>query len=245
MPAQGCVPGVGSRASAHRPGGGGMTTSDALHDVLESAQFEEERRYRELRARLVDADGLRKLPPPPPLIEGWLFENTLAWIQGKWGNAKSFLAVDIGCCVATGTSWHGHAVTQGPSAVSDRRGCERHFPACRCLGGCQRSRGHENHLPACPGTAGQARGVDVAAFRMLLDEIRPKLTIIDTQARVTVGAEENSSKDMGLFVDALEILRLASGSTMLPVHHEPRNGDNLRGSIALEGAAESILQQGR
>jgi hypothetical protein len=47
---------------------------------------------------------------------------------------------------------------------------------------------------------------------------------------------------MGLFVDALEQLRRASAACIMPVHHEPRNGENLRGSTALEGAAASILR---
>ena len=84
--------------------------------------------------------------------------------------------------------------------------------------------------------------VEVAAFTQLLEDLRPVLLILDTQARVTVGAEENSSRDMGRFVDALEDLRRQSGACILVVHHEPRNGENLRGSTALEGAATTILR---
>jgi hypothetical protein len=84
--------------------------------------------------------------------------------------------------------------------------------------------------------------VDVAAFSMLLKTIQPVLVVVDTQARVTVGADENSSKDMGRFVHSLELLRIHSQATMLIVHHEPRNGENLRGSTALEGAANTIIR---
>jgi hypothetical protein len=84
--------------------------------------------------------------------------------------------------------------------------------------------------------------VDVAAFGQLLADLKPVLIVLDTQARVTVGAEENSSRDMGRFVDALEQLRRHSSACILIVHHEPRNGENLRGSTALEGAATTILR---
>jgi hypothetical protein len=67
------------------------------------------------------------------------------------------------------------------------------------------------------------------------------LVVIDTQARVTVGAEENSAKDMGKFVAELDRLREATRACILTVHHEPRNGEGLRGSIALEGAATTII----
>jgi len=89
------------------------------------------------------------------------------------------------------------------------------------------------------------KDIDVTAFALVLKDVQPMLAILDTQARVTVGAEENSSKDMGVFVDALEELRRRSEACILPVHHEPRNGENLRGSIALEGAATSILRVSR
>lgn len=53
-------------------------------------------RFDQLLLKVVDREGLKNIPPPTP-VEGWLFKDSLAWIQGKWGNAKSFLAVDIGC----------------------------------------------------------------------------------------------------------------------------------------------------
>jgi hypothetical protein len=61
-------------------------------------------------------------------------------------------------------------------------------------------------LPVPVGLA-DPEGVDTYAFGMLLNHFKPVLCIIDTQARVTVGAEENSSTDMGKFVDSLEHLR--------------------------------------
>ena len=87
--------------------------SDDRGDRSEEPQPEVDRRYLELMSRLLDNKGLRSIPPPTPLVDGWLYRDTLAWIQGKWGNAKSFLAIDLGCCVATGTPWHGHEVAQG------------------------------------------------------------------------------------------------------------------------------------
>jgi hypothetical protein len=84
--------------------------------------------------------------------------------------------------------------------------------------------------------------IDVQALGQVLTTVQPVMVVIDTQARVTTGAEENSSKDMGRFVDSLETLRRSSAATFLIVHHTPRNGDNLRGSTALEGAADTVLR---
>jgi len=84
--------------------------------------------------------------------------------------------------------------------------------------------------------------LDVAALVRVVADLEPVLIIIDTQARVTVGGDENSSKDMGRFVESADQLRRVCRSTVLVVHHESRNGDNLRGSTAMEGAASTIIR---
>jgi RecA-family ATPase len=202
-------------------------------------------RFDQLLLKVVDREGLKNIPPPTPLVEGWLFKDSLAWIQGKWGNAKSFLAVDIACGVATGTKWHGIAVQQGTVLyliAEGASGISQRVDAWETANGTIATNLH--FLPVPVGLA-DPEGVDTYAFGMLLNHFKPVLCIIDTQARVTVGAEENSSTDMGKFVDSLEHLRARQATTMLPVHHEPRNGENLRGSVALEGAAMSIIRSSK
>ena len=80
-----------------------------------------DRRSLELHSQILDVDGLRKIEPPSPLIENYLFHDSLAWLGGKPGHVKTFIAVEIACCVGTGTPWHGHQVAQGPSCTSSPR----------------------------------------------------------------------------------------------------------------------------
>ena len=84
--------------------------------------------------------------------------------------------------------------------------------------------------------------IDRAAVIELAQDIKPVLIVIDTQARVTVGADENSARDMGELVAAADRLRQATGACVLFVHHESRAGENMRGSTALEGAAATIVR---
>lgn len=199
-----------------------------------------DRRYLELRGRLLTVAGLRNIPPPVPLVDGYLFRDSLAWLGGKPGHGKSFLAVDLACCVGTGTAWHGHEVTAGKVLyliAEGVSGLSRRVDAWALAHGRQVER-----VVFLPVPVQLLIAVDVAAFGQLLAELAPDLIILDTQARVTVGGEENSSKDMGRFVDALEQLRQRSGACVLTVHHEARAGENLRGSTALEGAATTIMR---
>src|SRR5690606_31096689 len=47
------------------------------------------------------------------LVDGYFEADSLDLIFGEPGCGKSFISIDLGCCIATGTSWHGHEVKQG------------------------------------------------------------------------------------------------------------------------------------
>jgi AAA domain-containing protein len=81
-----------------------------------------------------------------------------------------------------------------------------------------------------------AQALDRVAVAEVASEMGAALVVIDTQARCTVGLEENSSKDMGLFIDAVEYVREATRACILIVHHEGRLGEHGRGSSAMDGA---------
>src|SRR5215217_3573886 len=85
----------------------------AAEALGEDSQDATQTRYGELELRLVDIAGLEAIPPPEFLIDGYLIRNSLAWLGGKPGHYKSFVAVEMACCVATGTNWHGYKVKQG------------------------------------------------------------------------------------------------------------------------------------
>jgi hypothetical protein len=72
--------------------------------------------------------------------------------------------------------------------------------------------------------------------------LEPVLVIIDTQARVTAGLNENDSGDMGYYVEQADRIRKATGATVLSVHHQGRTGQNARGSSAIDGAQDTELR---
>lgn len=194
----------------------------------------------QLRSALLDTDELDNLPEPEPLVAGILQTNSLAWLQGRPGHAKSFVGLDIAASVGTGESWQGHPVTPGFALYLIAEGARGFRKRVRAW---EKAFGHSmtgvRFLPVAvqSGTPSQWD-----ALVALVAELHPVLVVIDTQARVTVGKEENSAKDMGEFVDQLERLRQASGSCVLVLHHQGRTGEHMRGSTALEGAATTIVK---
>ncbi|MCB0862616.1 MAG: AAA family ATPase [Solirubrobacterales bacterium] len=66
----------------------------------------------------------------------------------------------------------------------------------------------------------------------------PCLIVIDTAARCMVGADENSARDMGIFLDNAEGLANRFDAALLIVHHSQKSGKEERGNGALRGAVD-------
>jgi hypothetical protein len=193
-----------------------------------------------LRAALIPSSDLESIKDPVPVLDGILYQDSLAWLYGKPGSAKSFVALDWAGCVANGMPWHDHTsakgrvlyiVAEGVSGIRKRvRAWEQAFSI---------SMGDVIFLPVA---VQLLRPEDLSALIELVKELRPIVVVIDTQARVTVGADENSNSEMGKVVHAADKIRQACAACVLMVHHSGKNGLDLRGASAIEGAATSIIR---
>jgi hypothetical protein len=89
----------------------------------------------------------------------------------------------------------------------------------------------------------QSRSDDWAKLVAFAAKKRPVLVILDTQARVSLGYEENSASEMGQFVNTLDILRRACDAHVTTVHHHGKAGRESggRGSSAVYAALDSEI----
>jgi AAA domain len=193
-------------------------------------------RLDDLRGKLLGSAELDIIPQPVPLIDGLLYSDSLAWLTGKRGCGKSFAALDMAGHVSLSLNWHGHATKGGPVLYIVAEGA---------AGLTQRVRAWEDHngimaVTFLPEAIRLPK--DASTIGTIAADTGAVLVIIDTQARVTVGLDENSSRDMGQLVEALEVIREASGACVLPVHHEPRNGEHPRGHSTMDGAGTTLLR---
>jgi hypothetical protein len=88
----------------------------------------------------------------------------------------------------------------------------------------------------------QANGDAWAVLVEVCRRRRPALVVIDTQARVTIGLDENSNSDMSLYAERVDQIKRATGACVLTVHHLGRNGTNARGASAIDGAQDAELR---
>lgn len=210
--------------------------------VVEAAPGEEQMTVLErLRAKLVSAEELSRMPTPEYLIEDVLDVDSESWIIGAPGSFKSFVVLDMAAHVATGMPWQERRVKQGKVlylAAEGARGMTKRARAWM-----------QHHNSTMPGATFLPYPVRVQsndgqwdALVQIARELEPILVVIDTQARVSAGLDENSAKDMTILTDAVGRLKRATGACVLVVHHTGRNGGDARGSSAIDGAQDTELK---
>lgn len=190
-----------------------------------------------------------QVSPPSWLVDGYIETDAIANLFGPPTVGKSFIALDIACCVATGNEYHGHQVQQGAVFVIAGEG--HNGLARRCQAWAEHN---ETSLSKAPlyfskGPADLGSKLDAArvaeAVQRLVDEhgVSPALIIIDTLARNFRG-EENSATDIGRFVQLVDDhLRRKWKATIIIVHHSGKNSElGARGSSALRAAVDAEYQ---
>src|SRR5918994_2249123 len=66
-----------------------------------------------IRANLLTTAQLRAIPPPQPLIDGWLYRNSLATAYGRSGAGKTHVVMDMANAITTQRFWHSNPITNG------------------------------------------------------------------------------------------------------------------------------------
>lgn len=198
----------------------------------------------DLIATWLGSAGLEGIPDPEPVIEGVLDLDTLARVIGKSGHGKSFVMIDMACAVATGQPWQGRPVTQGLvvyMVAEGARGFKRRIRAWESR--------HHAGVPI-PDTSLQVipypiQATDAKAWRVYraaLSRLKPVMVVMDTQARITVGANENDPQDMSVLTERVEQVRRETAACTVLVHHLGHQGDHGRGHSSMLGAVNSEIR---
>ena len=193
--------------------------------------------------RFVSGDELiANITPVQWLVERYIEANAMVILFGEPGVGKSFIALDMACCIATGEAWQGFPVKQGPVFYIAGEG---HAGIGRRLGAWCRYRGvtlGSIHVSttAAPLTEWEAVKQVMRGIKAKVEQHGvPALIVVDTLARNFGGLDENSNKDMGLFVQHMDRLKYELQTTVLIVHHTGQgNKDRARGASALKGAVD-------
>ncbi len=192
---------------------------------------------------------MRNRPAPSYLVHGVIPRNALAAVVGPPAAFKTVVALGIACSVATGKSWAGNSVLQAPVVYISGEGSSG--LALRALAWAQHCGHGAEEIDELYFLPEAVQLLAEAQVDALLEAIRATcpgglgLVVVDTVARSLVVGEENSAKDMGLFVAGADRIRTATGATVLLIHHVAKATGQMRGSTALSGALDTIIEAKR
>lgn len=200
-----------------------------------------------LLAEMLPPSVLAEREPPRYMIKGLLSYDSETWLIGGPGSKKSFVALDMAAHVALGKDWQGHRVNQGVALLIIGEGAGsigKRIKAWQQKYGPMPDEGLRILPRPVQAADVQAWAVLVQACARLRAALDPSLgmfVVVDTQARSTVGLDENSAEEMGVYVNALAAIRTATGGCVMSVHHTTKTGSSTRGSGAQDGAQYSRL----
>ena len=188
----------------------------------------------------------RSRKPVSWLVKDFFELNAVSMIWGPPGSGKSFVAMDIAACVATGVKWNGNRVDQGAVfyfAGEGHEGLGRRLDAWTISTGVDCSEDFFISDFAI-------NMFDEKEAQQVVEEIRQtvtnnpvKLIVIDTLARSMIGGDENSAVDMSKFMNYLDrFLIKPLKSNVLIIHHSGVEGGRYRGSSAIKGALDQEFE---
>ena len=223
--------------------------ADDYHRALAEIGDAEARAIAQARPRFkpLSLAEIEAQEPLPAFIAGIAPSGCLFGLVGPFGSGKSFLALDWALCCATGRDWQGREVQTGAVVYITPEGTEAFGKRSKAW---RIARGDEGAPVPIPGNFHLIAEApllmlpgDVEELLRVIQSLpeRPVLIVIDTVARHMTGGDENSQRDMGLFIAGADRLRSAIGATLLLVHHTGKDG-KMRGSTALPGALDAYAE---
>lgn len=180
--------------------------------------------------RLFTFGDLGTFPDPSWLIPGEIPERGLTMLYGASGSGKSFAALDYALRVAVTGRQVVYIAAEGVGGYYGRATAwvnHHNYSGDGLLFDLEPLRLSDNH--------------EVGGFIDGIVPHQPALVIIDTLARCMIGLDENSSRDMGIAVEACGAIIRRTGAAVMVVHHTGKSGASERGSSALFGACDSVI----
>lgn len=233
----------------------GWTNNSDLHDLgqrdgfdvvaalLDNAQAPPKP---EPRFKLLTCDQLRDLPPLAWCVRGVLPARGLAAIAGPSASGKSFLAFDLAAAIARGERWFGQRVEAAPvvyAALEGEAGYKLRAQAWEVHHG--QSLPSDDRLQLLvndPFKLTEPQDVEDLAAEVPAGAV----VIVDTLNRAAPESDENSSRDMGLILEAAKRLQALTGGLVVLVHHTGKDeSKGLRGHSSLFAALDAVVTVSR
>lgn len=192
------------------------------------------------------ADDIQIDVAEPGLIDGVLDDVALSIVYGRSGAGKTALMVDMACRIATGMPWRGHDTKPG---VVLYIAAENYKSTGHRISGWRLMHKYTAGIPVIRTRStitleGDAADRIIALGRAASEQtgLPVRAVILDTLAR-TLKGDENTSVDMGAYVQQADEIKVGLETNVIVVHHTGKDESRgSRGSSALKAAADHEIE---
>lgn len=199
-------------------------------------------RAAELESRLMDLGSIEPVLSSNYLVKGWLDRGCLSVIYGPSNAGKTFVALDLAAHVAANQPWRGLKVNGGPVlyiANEGGAGVRNRLAAIKK----ERPELAKASFALLPTNVDLHGNGDAFAICDALPFDDLALIVVDTLARSMGSGDENTAKDMALFIRNCDIIRQWTDAHVMLIHHTGKDeGRGARGSSALRAAVDNEIQ---
>lgn len=214
--------------------------SDAAEAILDAAKAATQEYY------FTRASSYLGQPAPLRwLIKNWLPDSSVNMVYGESGAGKTFLTLDMACCIASGKPWHGHKTKAG--VVVYMAGEGNYGLRQRVTAWCR-----QNNVTDLDNLLISNKAVDIdspAIAAQIINAIR-EITSDDVAAIFIdtvnnhMSGDENSAKDTRNMLNACQIVSRALNSSICLNHHTGHSVDSknrARGSSAWKASLDASI----
>ena len=190
-----------------------------------------------------ESDTWADRPPVSWIVENIIVSGSVSMVTGDAGSGKTWLSLDMAVAIARGEDWLGMQTIQGPVLIVDEES-GNHRLATRLKkilvghGG-----GPESPTPhyyfSMQGTNIEK---DAGEIEKIIIEKEIKFVVVDALMDVVLGADENSVKEMMPTFSMLRKISEITGVTFWVIHHNDKSGKGYRGSSAIKGSVDTMLE---
>jgi len=192
------------------------------------------------RYKLLDCVAIQNLPPLTWCIKGVFPTKVFAAMYGASGSGKSFLALDMAAAIASGEPWFGLKTTATPVVylwLEAESGIQNRVAAWRLE--------RKTTLPADLRIVMQPFNLTVQQDVQDIAAAIPagSVVIIDTLNRAAPTVDENSSKEMGVILQACREIQLLTNGLVVLIHHPGKDASKgLRGHSSVFAALDGSIE---
>lgn len=201
-------------------------------------------------------DDLLNLPSKEWMIDQLVGPGDIGMVYGAPGCGKTFVVIDLIMAACTGNRWAmrfdigqplnvAYCAGEGVSGLPARFAAAAQHHGVTALDNFTFFR----NVPQLYVDNQAAMAITIDQFvrewqaRQEQGQAQPlDILVIDTLHTATTDADENSAKDMGKVLSACRVAAHALGCAVILVHHTNKNGTAERGSSAMRGAFDFMVE---